>query len=660
MLSLQLMLLVSFTFFTFSSSSNNDPSSCGDISNISCPFYLKDDLLHNCGRHGLLSRELHCQDNRTMIYVTSFYDDNLYMYQVAGINYQNLTLRLSHTNQTSFRHFDGLAQNNTPIIFMNCPAPLTSESGYIDATTSDAFSSWGNNDTKSFSGKNYCPSQYSYVVAGPLKLGDVVEGCKVRDAAWVSLDWRSDVTYSSDDITIISKADNEDIRSEVLAYGFDVPWGKIFCYKSCSLDYHCVRHFENNAYSYKCQPFSATLSLPERLLKILRDIAAYFVDRIPFILKFTGKFIGIRALCGIPFLLALLLFKMRRRHWSIYDSIEDFLQGQKNILMPIRYDFSDIKKITNGFKDKLGEGGFGTVYKGKLRSGLVVAVKIMGKSKATGQEFINEVATIGRIHHVNVVQMIGFCFEGSKRALVFEFMPNGSLEKYIFPRDGEEEHISLSCEKMYEISSKVAAGIDYLHRGCDMRILHFDIKPHNILLDEDFNPKISDFGLAKLYATDDSIVNLTAARGTIGYMAPELFYKNIGGISYKADVYSFGMLLMEMAGRRRNISPLVEQLSQIYFPSWIYDQIKEGKGIEMEDATTEESKLLKKMIIVALWCIQLKPGDRPSMNKVIEMLEGDVELLVIPPKPFLSPQEENQEAEIQVEDEEAATPLLQS
>ncbi|WOG97306.1 hypothetical protein DCAR_0416646 [Daucus carota subsp. sativus] len=328
--------------------------------------------------------------------------------------------------------------------------------------------------------------------------------------------------------------------------------------------------------------------------------------------------------------------------------------------MPIRYDFSDIKKITNGFKDKLGEGGFGTVYKGKLRSGLVVAVKIMGKSKATGQEFINEVATIGRIHHVNVVQMIGFCFEGSKRALVFEFMPNGSLEKYIFPRDGEEEHISLSCEKMYEISSKVAAGIDYLHRGCDMRILHFDIKPHNILLDEDFNPKISDFGLAKLYATDDSIVNLTAARGTIGYMAPELFYKNIGGISYKADVYSFGMLLMEMAGRRRNISPLVEQLSQIYFPSWIYDQIKEGKGIEMEDATTEESKLLKKMIIVALWCIQLKPGDRPSMNKVIEMLEGDVELLVIPPKPFLSPQEENQEAEIQVEDEEAATPLLQS
>ncbi|WOG97301.1 hypothetical protein DCAR_0416641 [Daucus carota subsp. sativus] len=326
--------------------------------------------------------------------------------------------------------------------------------------------------------------------------------------------------------------------------------------------------------------------------------------------------------------------------------------------MPIRYDFSDIKKITNGFKDKLGEGGFGTVYKGKLRSGLVVAVKIMGKSKATGQEFINEVATIGRIHHVNVVQMIGFCFEGSKRALIYEFMPNGSLEKYIFPREGEEEHISLSCEKMYEISCKVAAGIDYLHRGCDMRILHFDIKPHNILLDKDFNPKISDFGLAKLYATDDSIVNLTAARGTIGYMAPELFYKNIGGISYKADVYSFGMLLMEMAGRRKNISPSVEQLSQIYFPSWIYDQINTGKEIEMEDSTAEETKLLKKMIIVALWCIQLKPGDRPSMNQVIEMLEGDVELLVIPTKPFLSPQEENQEAEMQVEDQEAATPEL--
>ncbi|WOG89804.1 hypothetical protein DCAR_0209043 [Daucus carota subsp. sativus] len=311
--------------------------------------------------------------------------------------------------------------------------------------------------------------------------------------------------------------------------------------------------------------------------------------------------------------------------------------------MPIRYTYSDIKRITNNFKEKLGEGGFGTVYKGKLRSGLLVAVKILGNYKATGKEFINEVAASGRIHHVNVVELVGFCFEGPKRALIYEFMPNGSLEKYLFCKEGtEEEMVSLSWETKYEISYKVATGIDYLHRGCDMQILHFDIKPHNILLDKNFNPAISDFGLAKLFATNDSIVTLTAARGTMGYMAPEMFYKNIGGISYKADVYSFGMLLMEMTGQRKNLNPSMDHVSQSHFLSWVYDQFSEGKELEMEDVTEDERKLVKKMIIVALWCIQMKPSERPSMNKVIEMLEGDSENLTVPPKPFLYPLQEDQ------------------
>jgi serine/threonine protein kinase len=319
----------------------------------------------------------------------------------------------------------------------------------------------------------------------------------------------------------------------------------------------------------------------------------------------------------------------------MYDNIEKFLQSHDNDLMPVRYSYSDIKKITNGFKDKLGEGGFGLVYKGKLRSGGFAAVKILSKSKANGQDFINEVATIGRIYHVNVVRLIGFTVEGSKRALIYEFMPNGSLDKYIVSRQCS---ISLSNEKMYEISLGVARGIEYLHQGCDMQILHFDIKPHNILLDEKFIPKLSDFGLAKLYPTDNSIVPLTAARGTIGYMAPELFYKNIGGVSHKSDVYSFGMLLMEMIGRRKNLNALADHSSQIYFPSWIYDQVSEGKDVELGDHVTEQGKeTTKKMIIVALWCIQLRPNDRPSMHNVVKMLESDAESLQIPPKPFLTP-----------------------
>ncbi|XP_060203826.1 rust resistance kinase Lr10-like [Lycium barbarum] len=184
-----------------------------------------------------------------------------------------------------------------------------------------------------------------------------------------------------------------------------------------------------------------------------------------------------RFFCGFIFLIVLILYKWRRQHFSMYQSIEDFLQIQSNLLT-IKYSYSEIKKMTNKFKEKLGEGAYGTVFKGKLRSGPFVAVKMMHKSMASGQEFISEVSTIGRIHHVNVVQLVGFCVEGSKRALLYEFMLNGSLDKYIFLQEGT---VSLTYKKMFNISLGVARGIAYLHRGCDMQILHFDIKPHNIL-----------------------------------------------------------------------------------------------------------------------------------------------------------------------------------
>ncbi|XVF79084.1 hypothetical protein PTKIN_Ptkin14bG0190800 [Pterospermum kingtungense] len=286
--------------------------------------------------------------------------------------------------------------------------------------------------------------------------------------------------------------------------------------------------------------------------------------------------------------------------------------------------------MTEGFKSKLGEGGYGFVFKGKLRSGHFVAIKLLKKSEANGEDFINKVATIGRIHHVNVVQLIGFCVEGSKQAIVYDFMTNGSLDKIIFSTGSS----SLSWQKMCAIALGVAQGIEYIHKGCEMQILHFDIKPHNILLDENFTPKISDFSLAKLHSADNDIISLTAARGTFGYMAPELFYRNIGDISHKADVYSFGMMLMEIVGRRKNLNASAEHSSQIYFPSWIYDQLDKGEGIEVGEVTESEDKVVRKMIIVALWCIQMKPVDRPSMSKVLQMLESEVELLEMPPMPF--------------------------
>ena len=352
-----------------------------------------------------------------------------------------------------------------------------------------------------------------------------------------------------------------------------------------------------------------------------------------------------RAIPGILCLLVYLIYKFRRRHLSLDDGIEEFLHSHKN-LQPIKYSYSEIKKMTHNFKNKLGQGGFGSVYKGKLQSGRIVAVKMLVMSKANGQDFINEVATIGRIHHVNVVRLVGFCIQGSKWALVYDFMPNGSLDKFVFLDQGN--NISLSWERLYKIALGVAHGIEYLHQGCDMQILHFDIKPHNILLDEDFTPKVSDFGLAKLYSIDDSIVSITVARGTLGYIAPELFYKSLGGVSFKADVYSFGMLLLEMVGTRKNVNAFAEHSSQIYFPSWIYNRYDQGEDMEMRDATEDEKKYVRKMVIVALWCIQMKPVDCPSMSKTLEMLEGEVELLKMPPKPTLWSIENHEQSMVEV------------
>ena len=312
--------------------------------------------------------------------------------------------------------------------------------------------------------------------------------------------------------------------------------------------------------------------------------------------------------------------------------VEKFLEDYK-AFRPSRYSYNDIKKLTNNFKDKLGQGGYGTVYKGKLSNEVLVAIKILNDSKGNGEEFINEVGTIGRIHHVNIVRLVGFCADGIKRALIYEFLPNESLEKFIFL--SSMKNYSLGWEKLQDIAISIAKGVEYLHQGCDQRILHFDIKPHNILLDENFNPKISDFGTAKLCSKDQSAVSMTMARGTMGYIAPEVLSRNFGNASYKSDVYSFGMLLLEMVGGRKNIDVTLET-NQVYFPEWVYNQLDQGEDVHIRIEEEEDNKIAKKLTIVGLWCIQWHPIDRPSMKVVVQMLEREGENLAIPPNPFAS------------------------
>ncbi|XP_068503291.1 LEAF RUST 10 DISEASE-RESISTANCEUS RECEPTOR-LIKE PROTEIN KINASE-like 2.5 [Phaseolus vulgaris] len=292
--------------------------------------------------------------------------------------------------------------------------------------------------------------------------------------------------------------------------------------------------------------------------------------------------------------------------------------------------------MTNSFKVKLGQGGFGAVYEGKLPTGSPVAVKLLNESKGNGEDFINEVLSISRTFHVNIVTLLGFCLEGRKKALIYEFMANGSLDKFIYKK-GLVSIVSLSWDNLYQISIGIARGLEYLHRGCNTKILHFDIKPHNILLDENFCPKISDFGLAKLCVMNESIISMSDARGTMGYLAPEMWSRNFGRVSQKSDVYSYGMMLLEMVGGRKNINVEVSRTSEIYFPHLAYKRLELDNDVRSNEViNTEENAISKRMTIVGLWCIQTLPNDRPTMTRVIDMLEGNMNFLETPPKPLFS------------------------
>ncbi|KAF7132808.1 hypothetical protein RHSIM_Rhsim09G0157300 [Rhododendron simsii] len=609
---LHLLLLLLLFSVTCSYGNQNQQffNSCGDI-NISFPFRLQGDPSYTCNDNDYT---LLCdENNRTVLNLPSG------KYYVQSINYTDYSIRLVevgiqtddicspfHLFSSTFLYFTYGGEGRrlytyaaeSGVVFLRCENPVhcpiyINTTGYCNSTRGDP-GNYGN---------------YSYAVAaGDISVLDVPDSCLLE------------AFYPSSSQLIRQRGSNLSSLDFIkeLEYGFEVYWGWPIrrCGECRERASSCFRDSSVTAMCSNCIDVSEYGKYV--IFAVLRTV-----------FNIVGLIVAARLLC-VPCVFGFLIYKFRIRHVSTFDSIEGFLQGQ-NHLVPIRYSYSDIKKMTNGFRDKLGEGGYGSVYKGKLRSGPFVAVKMLSKPKANGQDFINEVATIGRIHHVNVVELIGYCAERSKRALVYDFMPNGSLEKYISSPEGK---LSLSCKQMYEISLGVARGIGYLHQGCDMQILHFDIKPHNILLAENFTPKVSDFGLAKFYPTDENTVTVTAARGTLGYMAPEFFYQNIGGVSHKADIYSFGMLLMEMAGKRRNWNSSANS-SQIFFPSWVYNQFAEGKNVLIEETTEEESKIVNKMMLVALWCIQMRPSDRPSVNKVVEMLEGNIELLHTPPKPFL-------------------------
>ncbi|XP_050258371.1 cysteine-rich receptor-like protein kinase 26 isoform X2 [Quercus robur] len=298
----------------------------------------------------------------------------------------------------------------------------------------------------------------------------------------------------------------------------------------------------------------------------------------------------------------------------------------------LQFNFGIIRVATDDFSDakKLGQGGFGAVYKGKLSNGQIIAVKRLSRDSGQGnQEFKNEVLLVANLHHRNLVRLLGFCLERTERLLIYEFVPNTSLDRFIFD---PIKSVYLNWEKRYKIIEGIARGLLYLHEDSRLRIIHRDLKTSNILLDSNMNPKIADFGLAKLFALDQSEDNTNRIVGTYGYMAPE--YAMHGQFSVKSDIFSFDVLVLEIISGKKNScfqhGENIEDLLSYAWKNW-----REGKALNLVDSTLKAGSKNEIMrgIHIGLLCVQENVADRPTMASVVLMLNSYSLTLPIPLQP---------------------------
>ncbi|CAH1421399.1 unnamed protein product [Lactuca virosa] len=294
---------------------------------------------------------------------------------------------------------------------------------------------------------------------------------------------------------------------------------------------------------------------------LVSPLSSLISPTVYFLYQTGPKGSALKLILGISCLILMLLMILcqKKRLWGTVGAlrmgttrnhqIEMFIRNY-GTMTPKRFKYSEIKKMTNSFSEKLGQGGYGSVYKGQLPDGQLVAVKLLGKAIGAGEDFINEVASIGRTSHANIVTLLGFCFEGNKRALMYEFMPNGSLDKFL-RGDGSR----LDWDTLFQIAKEIARGLEYLHQHCARKKYNFNN----------------------------------------------------------------------------------QSMSEAYFPDCIYDKVEGGDNLGVDGVTTEEEdELARKLVMVSLWCIQSDPSDRPSISKVMEMLEGSFQSIQVPPKSFWS------------------------
>ncbi|KAL0890889.1 hypothetical protein Bca101_014872 [Brassica carinata] len=322
----------------------------------------------------------------------------------------------------------------------------------------------------------------------------------------------------------------------------------------------------------------------------------------------------------VLFLVAVSSYQVTKRVEKTDDTADD--EGDDiTTAGSLQFDFKVIEAATNKFSicNKLGQGGFGKVYKGTLPNGLQVAVKRLSKTSGQGEkEFKNEVILVAKLQHRNLVKLLGYCFEREEKILVYEFVPNKSLDYFLFDSRMQSQ---LDWTRRFKIIGGIARGILYLHQDSRLTIIHRDLKAGNILLDADMNPKVADFGMARIFEMDQTEANTRRVVGTYGYMSPE--YAMYGQFSMKSDVYSFGVLVLEIISGRKNSSLHEMDGSLGNLVTYTRRVWNNGSPLELVDSSFREnyqSNEIIRCIHIALLCVQEDTEDRPTMSAIVQML----------------------------------------
>ncbi|CAG7862534.1 unnamed protein product [Brassica rapa] len=345
-------------------------------------------------------------------------------------------------------------------------------------------------------------------------------------------------------------------------------------------------------------------------------------------LMFVAVVVPIVAICCILSALVVILFIRRRRS----NPPPDFPNVPKNSL---QYDLKTIEAATCTFskRNMLGEGGFGEVFKGSLQDGSQIAVKRLSKESAQGvQEFKNETSLVAKLQHRNLVGVLGFCMEGEEKILIYEFVPNKSLDQFLFEPTKQSQ---LDWAKRYKIILGTARGILYLHHDSPLKIVHRDLKASNILLDAEMEPKVADFGMARILKMDQSRADTRRVVGTHGYISPE--YLMHGQFSRKSDIFSFGVLILEIiSGKRNSNFHEIDGGSGKSLVTHAWRHWRNGSPLELVDAEigkNYQSNEVVRCIHIALLCVHADPDDRPDISEIISMLTSNSIILQLPQSP---------------------------